>query len=27
LRTKYLAASGGMGTYTRPNGSSTWTKH
>ena len=26
LRTKYLAVSGGPGTYTRPNGSSTWTK-
>jgi hypothetical protein len=27
LRTKYLATGGGIGTYTRPNSSSTvWTK-
>jgi len=26
LRSKYLAADGGIGTYTRPSGSDTWTK-
>jgi len=26
LRAKYLAADGGIGTYTRASGGSTWTK-
>jgi hypothetical protein len=26
LRTKYYATGGGIGTYTRPSGDTTWTK-